>query len=111
MHYLKLNRANLLFFILVFSLWGCEKKTKYSACFTLDKSTISVGDSVTISNCSEFDGGFTESYWDFGDGESVYTKGNTSLKHAYSNAGEFSITLTVGEKENLAGVSKDIIVK
>ncbi len=110
MHYLKLNRAHLLFLILVFSLWGCKKHT-YSACFNMDKSTISVGDSVVLSNCSNFDGGYTECLWDFGDGKSEFSNGTDVIKHQYNTLGQFEVKLTIGEKENSSVVSKAIIVK
>lgn len=70
-----------------------------------------VGDSVTLKNCSFYDGGFTNCYWDFGDGEGVYSSGNKSIKHAYTYADEFNITLSIGEKENTSAVSKAIIVE
>lgn len=111
MHYFKLNRAHLSLIILTLSLWGCEKKRKYTACFTMDKSTIAAGDSVTLTNCSNFDGGYTECIWDFGDGKSEFSKGTDVIKHQYNTLGQFEIKLTIGEKENASGVSKAIIVE
>ena len=109
-HYLKLNRAHLLFLILIFSFWGCKKHT-YSACFNLDKSNISVGDSVTLTNCSNFDGGYTECLWDFGDGKIEYSKGIAVIKHQYNTLGQFEIKLTMGEKEHNSELIKTVIVQ
>ena len=97
-------------FILAISLFGCKKHT-YSACFNIDKSSISVGDSVTLTNCSNFDDGYTECLWDFGDGKSEYSKGTDVIKHQYNTLGQFEIKLTIGEKENSAELIKTVIVQ
>ena len=96
--------------ILALSFWGCKKHT-YSACFNTDKSSISVGDSVILTNCSNFDGGYTECLWDFGDGKSEYSKGTAVIKHPYNTPGQFEIKLTIGEKENNSEFIKTVIVQ
>jgi len=59
----------------------------------LNKSIITVGDTVTFTNCSDFDGGYTDSHWTFGDGKDAYTKGQTNVTHSCSSVGQFEIQI------------------
>jgi PKD repeat protein len=77
----------------------------------MDKSSIWVSDSVTLTNCSNFDDGYTECLWDFGDGKSEYSKGTAIIKHQYNTPGQFEIKLTIGEKENNSEFIKTVIVQ
>jgi hypothetical protein len=77
----------------------------------MDKSSISVSDSVTLTNCSNFDDGYTECLWDFGDGKIEYSKGTAVIKHQYNSLGQFEIKLTIGEKENNSELFKTVIVQ
>ena len=62
------------------------KKTP-TACFTASSTSVSVGDNVTFTNCSEN----AKSYsWDFGDG---VTSTDENPTHSYSNAGTYTVTM------------------
>ncbi|MBK8329784.1 MAG: PKD domain-containing protein [Bacteroidetes bacterium] len=87
------------------------KKHRYKACLTVNKSNVAVDETVTFTNCSDFDGGYTDSHWTFGDGKDVYTKGQASVTHSFSSAGQFEIRLTIGEKENSSEQTKTITVQ
>lgn len=100
-----LNQANL-YLIFAFGLillsFGSCKKHHYKACISVNESIINVGDTVIFTNCSDFDGGYTDCHWTFGDGKDTYTKGQENAMHSYSSAGNFEIQLTIGEKENVS---------
>ncbi|MCC7333221.1 MAG: PKD domain-containing protein [Flavobacteriales bacterium] len=101
-----------IFALTIFSLTFIScKKHRYKACFTVDKSTIAVGDTVIFTNCSDFDGGYTDCHWTFGDSKDAYAKGQASITHSYSSAGQFEIRLRVGEKENSSEQTKTITVQ
>jgi PKD repeat protein len=104
-----------LFLILALTIFSLNfvscKKHRYKACLTVDKSTVSVGETVTCTNCSDFDGGYTDCHWTFGDGNNTYTKGQASVTHSFSSTGQFEIRLTVGEKENNSEQTKTITVQ
>jgi hypothetical protein len=87
------------------------KKLRYEACFSVDKHTYNIGDTVTFKNCSNFDGGYTTCNWSFGDGKYAYTTGLESVTHSYGSSGQFEIRLSVGEKENNSEQTKTINVK
>jgi PKD repeat protein len=88
--------------ILLLFICGCRKH-KYEACFTINKSTAHVDDTLSFSNCSKEDGNpyLNYSIWDFGDGSSAYwSKGSELVQHNYHQAGQYTVKLTIGEKEN-----------
>lgn len=77
-------------------LSGCSKDSNndapgdsLEACFTLSASSVSAGESFTISDCSK---NATSYSYDFGDGNSS-TQPNPSA--SYREGGEYTITLTV----------------
>lgn len=100
-----LNKVNLylLYALVMISLsFGSCKKHHYQACISVNESIINVGDTVIFTNCSNFDGGYTDCHWTFGDGKDAYTKGQENAIHSYSSAGNYEIQLTIGEKENVS---------
>lgn len=89
---------------------GCRKKHHYKACFTIDKTSVTVNEVVTFSNCSDYDGGYTDALWDFGDGSTANSKGTENVRHSYNTAGTYKVILYVGEKENKSEETKNITV-
>jgi len=73
-----------------------------TACFVIDKTTAKTGEDITFdASCSEGDG-IVSYFWDFGDGETVLTQ-DPITTHAYTEAGEYSIQLTVTDSNNQSG--------
>jgi PKD repeat protein len=98
---LTITNAIKIFYIMLTStllLIGC--KDDYKACFTVDKAIANVGDTITFSNCSEYNGNTIDAFWDFGDKSSAYSKGNESVKHSFKNAGQYIVELWVGQVEH-----------
>ncbi len=86
-------------------------KPNYNACFTLDRSSVNPGDIINITNCSDFDGEETRSKWDFGDGFSIISTRLDPMTHAYGTRGQFTIRLTIGEKENTSEFTRTVVVQ
>jgi PKD repeat protein len=78
----------------VLLITGCIKEP--TACFTVAKTHIGLGDTLVFINCSSD----AKSYeWNFGDGQS---SPEISPSHIYNDIGEFTVTLTAyskGEKK------------
>ncbi|MBX3164612.1 MAG: PKD domain-containing protein [Bacteroidetes bacterium] len=84
---------------------------KIKACFTVDKSTVNVGDTVTFYNCSEYKRADTRAQWIFGDGDGKYLTGNEQAVHVYKKSGEYEVTLLMGSPEHGSETIKIITVK
>jgi PKD repeat protein len=95
--------------LLVFS--ACKRKHKYQACFNFDKSSAKVGEVVTFTNCSNYDKGYTNARWTFGDGTIVDSKDSESVQHTYNAVGNYQINLRIGEKENGSEEVKSIPIQ
>lgn len=104
-----LTQITLIIMILGITLCGC-RKPKYKACFTVDKTTANIGDTLTFTNCSDYDGESKFSLWSFGDGVKINTNGEENVKHVYLVEGEYEVNLLIGEKENSSRQSKRIII-
>jgi len=81
-------------------LCGCRKH-HYKACFTVNKTTANVSDTLTFNNCSDYDGVDPSKLyivWNFGDGTNLNLHSNESQQHKYSTPGKYTITLGVGDK-------------
>ena len=101
-------KKSILFLSIVLIVTVACKKHKYKACLSADKLTAAIGDTITFSNCSDFDGGYTDSHWLFGDGTDAYSKAQASVTHKYTTSGQYTVTLKIGEKEN--GSDKTILL-
>lgn len=78
------------------------------ACFTFSPTTVLPGESVTFdASCSTNPAGDIAAYlWDFGDG----TLGTGVLvTHAYSDAGTYTVTLTVTDSIGFSDTTSDVI--
>ena len=101
-----------LFLVMISSMVICGVcNTRYEACFTIDKSNISVGDTITFSNCSDYGNGRMDASWDFGDGGEAYTKSNASVEHVYTAIGQFEVILYIGNFEHGSKQSRTITVE
>ncbi|TSA32981.1 MAG: PKD domain-containing protein [Porphyromonadaceae bacterium] len=90
-------------FISILLLSSCKKDPPL-ALFSMDKSTFKVNETITFTNQSEN----AKSYaWDFGDGK---TSTDENPKHAYSSAGDFTITLTATGGGGIDSISQTISV-
>ena len=88
--------------ILFASLLTACRKHHYKACYTVNKTTANIGDTLTFNNCSDYDGVAPSNLyidWDFGDGTSLDLHTNASQQHKYTATGKYTVTLGVGEKE------------
>lgn len=90
---------------------GCSKKHKYKSCVTLDKPTANISEVITFHNCSDYDGGYTNARWSFGDGTTANSNDKESVQHSYSTAGTYQVTLYVGEKENQSEQTKSVTIQ
>ncbi len=59
----------------------------------IDRATIVAGESIMVTDSSD---GVSSRVWDFGDGQE--SSNEKSLKHTYTNPGEFPLTLTINNK-------------
>ena len=74
---------------LLISLSSCKKDADPpSASFTVESSTVSVGEEVSFTNTSS---NATDYEWNFGDGSNSSQENPT---HSYSETGTFTVTLT-----------------
>ncbi len=97
-------------------LFGCSKdgltliddnpddEVSLKACFELSTATLSVGEVLSISNCSE---GATSFSFDFGNGTSSELE-NPSV--SFEEGGTYEITLTVSNGEDTSSQSKSVTV-
>lgn len=92
------------------SLCFCNKHYKYEACFTVDKSNVKVGETITFYNCSNYDSGFTKALWCFGDENHSFSKEHEKVQHSYNSPGNYKVILYIGEKENTSRQEKIITV-
>jgi PKD repeat protein len=81
------------------------------ACFTVDKKSTVVGDSITFSDCSYYDGRSVGAAFDFGDGETGATNDSGQIKHAYSSAGIFTVTMQIGGPEVGNSVKDTLVIQ
>lgn len=82
------------------------KVTEVVADFSIDKDTTCIDEQLSINNNSNF---ATTFYWDFGDGSFSTEESPT---HSYSNAGNYTITLRVGNNNSCVdSISKIINVE
>ena len=101
---MQVNKYINLILIIVLStlLIACNKPYNYKACFTTTKDTFSIGEKVIFTNCSNFDGGFTNCLWDFGEGppSKANSIGNAAASYTFTYSGNKTVVLLIGEKEN-----------
>ncbi len=101
----------LLLVVLLLMFSSCKRKRKYQACFNFDKTMAKVGETVNFTNCSNYDKGYTNARWTFGDGTLADTKDSEGVQHSYSTVGTYQITLRIGEKENGSEDVKSITIQ
>ena len=97
-------------FLLVFLLFSCSETepisgnpdpdgedpdpdTTLEACFSLSAESLTIGESLEISNCSE---GATSYLYDFGNGEESTAQNPTVV---FNESGEYTITLSVSNSD------------
>jgi PKD repeat protein len=108
---MKIKKTLILFTVIyAFFICGCKKNHQYKSCFNPDRITASVGQTITFTNCSNYDSGYTSALWNFGDGSTQNSKGAESVQHSYSAPGTYQIILNIGEKENDSRQTKTITI-
>lgn len=80
---------------------GGDENTPPSVSFSIEPSAPLVGESVTFTDNSTDDGMIASREWDFGDGT---TATGAEASHTYSEAGDYTVSLTVTDDE---GASSD----
>ena len=94
----------IIFFTLIFiaclALTNCGERYHMTACFTVNKTTAHVGDTLTFSNCSDYDGATPENVsWFFGDGDIIYNSPVKTITHIYKSAGNYKAEISIGGAE------------
>lgn len=75
-----------------------------TASFTYSPENPLIYDEVTFDASSSYDDGWIVKYeWDFGDGVSVGSAEVQVVKHAYTQAGDYTVTLTVTDNDGMTG--------
>lgn len=104
-----MNMKKLFIYILITTcFYSCRK---FKACFTVDKPTANVGDTIAFYNCSDNKRADMNATLKFGDGESVTLKRDEQITHIYKSIGEYEVTLTVGSNDYYAYQTQTITVK
>jgi PKD repeat protein len=87
-----------LFFALFVLLASCENPPcPLKACFTIEKDTFSVGETVPFQSCSMTCGSTDnkQHIWDYGDGSSDTLDNTGSASHAYNVARIYTVRLSM----------------
>ncbi len=97
----------------MFNFLSCSKSYNYNACFITSKDTFTVGEVVTFTNCSKFDGGTELCYWDFAEGtpSKMNSNGLAPINYTFTTTGTKIVLLIIGEKECGSDTSKKIFIK
>lgn len=106
---MKIQKINILIIIPFFIFCASCYKHNMRACFTMDKDSTVVGDSITFYDCSNYDGRAPAAVWEFGDNLSGRTQNNETLKHAYSQPGIYKIKMWIGGAE-IGNKTSDTVV-
>ncbi|OFX34437.1 MAG: hypothetical protein A2X08_16675 [Bacteroidetes bacterium GWA2_32_17] len=94
------SRTLYLFVFLILTFNSCEKY-HLKACFTVDKKVANIDDTLTFTNCSDYDGSPTQSeHWFFDDGTVIHRENIGPLKHTFNSKGNFEVELGIGGAEN-----------
>lgn len=107
----KIMLFSLIMFLFI-TLVSCNKPN-YKACFTTQKDTFSLNDTVWFNNCSDFDKGEKLCNWNFGENPSSIGNSinNDSIYYIYNLIGYKLVQLRIGEKENMSLVEKTILIQ
>ena len=92
------------------TLLACKQPLDYRACFIPSATNVKVRQELTFTNCSDFDGGFNDCTWYFGDGETRSSIGSMTVIHKYIEPGNYKVRLVIGEKDNLSEKIETITV-
>lgn len=95
--------------VLCFFAIACAKKP--DACFVISQDTVQVNQNIEFTSCSYNAKRYS---WDLGDGQKINKDKNTvTVSHSYSNAGGYTVTLTVfnGNKQSSKSQQVTILVK
>lgn len=84
--------------LVVCSLSSCYRHNM-KACFTADRQSALVGDSITFTDCANYDGRTQAAGWDFGDGVRSTTANADPVRHAYAKAGAYAVSMSIGGAE------------
>ncbi|OFX28565.1 MAG: hypothetical protein A2X08_07205 [Bacteroidetes bacterium GWA2_32_17] len=104
---MKIRKAILLI-IFVQCVLSCNRPNP-TACFTVNKSTVNVGDTIIFTNCSEYDGGSTYTIWQLGDTQIVNNGEN--VQRVYNISKQYIITISIGGRSDGDSQSKKIIIQ
>ena len=98
-------KPSCLYFLMAIVLFGCSKDDqKPKACFEISSTSIKVGDTIKLNNCSENSKSFI---WIFGDGTESFEK---APLHSFSNNGIYSVKLLSVNENLIDSISKTINV-
>jgi PKD repeat protein len=86
----------------VFIFSSCKKLPE--ACFTADKTTIEIGDTVTFTSCASEANSVS---WDFGDGT---TGEGESVTHSFAASGTYIVQMRVTSKKDKSSDRYSIVI-
>ena len=104
------NLKIILFVIIVQCILSCNRP-HITACFTVNKSTANVGDTITFTNCSDYKGWWSAvTYWYLGD--TTIINNGENIQHVYSAAGQYLVEFKIGgEKQCYVAQTKRITIQ
>ncbi|MCZ2356274.1 MAG: PKD domain-containing protein [Bacteroidia bacterium] len=97
------------FTVIGLGFWACQKPD-YRSCFIPSATNIKVRQEVSFTNCSDYDKGFDDCTWYFGDGKVQNSVGTLTVTHKYLEAGKYKVRLVIGEKDNISEKTEIITV-
>ena len=104
------NLKIILFVIIVQCILSCNRPKCPTACFTVNKSTANIGDTIIFSNCSDYDGWSTKTTWYLGD--TTIINNGENIKHVYSIDRQYVVELKIGgEKQCSVHQTKIITIQ
>lgn len=93
---------------------GCYKQYDMKACFTTEKNTYSLGETIEFTDCSEIqkhkNSDNATIFWDFGDGNTTYETIGKSVFHSYDSIGTYHVSIQLGNPEQLSIAEKEIVI-
>ena len=103
-------RKTILLIIFVQCILSCNRPKCPTACFTVNKSTANIGDTIIFSNCSDYDGWSTKTTWYLGD--TTIINNGENIQHVYSAAGQYLVEFKIGgEKQCYVAQTKRITIQ
>lgn|SRR5690554_565805 len=110
---MSIKTIKILSIMTLISLFSCNKKYEYKACFTTEKELYSVGEEIVFNNCSTYKGekkGYKYGVqWIMGDGQVRGSFNNDPITYVFNYPGEYVVKLKIGKKEGPTDETEKLI--